>query len=202
MNTPKPHVPTSDAAPDPITVDRTAAADLLTQLQQDREVNADRIMAPQWYYALNGLLGIIMCLTLNDIMLDLLSDLGFHTDSGGSQTDMLFPASGTMAWILLAVATYVGFQVNDWRKRQIGSDFDTLGGVIAPRNATMWVMAIAMYVFAFLGLAAILLGGLGLQWLPNQTSVIALAMGALSWFGEYGYDRYFVQLVRSGNHDA
>lgn len=202
MNTPKPHVPTSDAAFDPTTVDRTAAADLLTQLQQDREVNADRIMAPQWYYALNGLLGIIMCLTLNDIMLDLLSDLGFRTDSGGLQTDMLFPASGTMAWILLAVATYVGFQVNDWRKRQIGSDFDTLGGVIAPRNATMWVMAIAMYVLAFLGLAAILLGGLGLHWLPNQTSVIALAMGALSWFGEYGYDRYFVQLVRSGNHDA
>ncbi|TPF93653.1 hypothetical protein [Bifidobacterium sp. UTBIF-78] len=196
MTTNKPHIPTSNDTTDPTAIDRTAATNLLAQLQQDREVNADRIMAPKWYYAISGLIAMIVCLTFSDFV----SEMGFHSDASGWWIGASLPSADIMEIILLLVASYVGLQVNAWRARQIGSDFDTFGGLIAPRNAAMWAMAVALYALSLLGLVLILLGGLGLQWLPDQTSVITLAMGALGWFGEYGYDRYCARLVKRGDY--
>ena len=196
---PAPVAPTSANAP---SIDGDAAANLLAQLRQDREASADRIMAPNWYYTFSCLLGIVVCLLLADFF----ARPGFQMDADGWRAHTVLSVSGITEFIAILVAAHVSLQVNAWRKQQIGGDFDTFGGLIAPRNAVMWTMAIVLYTVSALGLAYIILGPLGLPWLPYDSevapSIIALAMGAVGGLGEYAYDRYCVRLMKRDGYDA
>ncbi|WP_055428045.1 hypothetical protein [Bifidobacterium aesculapii] len=183
-------------------IDGDAAANLLAQLRQDREASAERIMAPNWYYTFSCLLGIVTCLLLADFF----SRVGYQMNADWWRAHTVLSVSGITEFIAILMATHVSLQINAWRKQQIGGDFDTFGGLIAPRNAVMWTMAIVFYALTALGVAYIILGPLGLPWLPYDSevapSIIALAMGAVGGLGEYAYDRYCVRLMKRDGYDA
>lgn len=202
--TPAPGAATSTASSsaNASSIDGDAAASLLAQLRQDREASAERIMAPNWYYTFSCLLCIVTCLLLADSF----SRAGYLMNADWWRARTVLSVSGITEFIAILMATHVSLQINAWRKQQIGGDFDTFGGLIAPRNAVMWTMAIVFYALTALGIAYIILGTWGLPWLPYDPqvapSIIALAMGAVAGLGEYAYDRYCVRLMKRDGYDA
>ncbi|WP_158276326.1 hypothetical protein, partial [Bifidobacterium callitrichidarum] len=175
--------------------DPAAAATMLSQLDQDRSLTAARIMAPKWYYPLNGFLSASVMGLYGKWAAQMNIQSSGEGWSAGISTS-IFEAFFDMFWILTLI--YVGYLVNAWRKEQIGADYDMIWGFIKPRNAVMWFWWSAFMLVCGIAVASVVVWVLLLQGIPDLPYAIATVVGAIAWFGEHAYDRYFCKLVERG----
>ena len=180
-------------------IDAQAAAEALSQVAQAQHATAERLIAPRWWYPLQGLFNAAAVLLYADLA-RLLVNAWLRTDV--THADNLL-STGEAFFVFIAFFTMyrVLILLGRWRRQQIGSDYDIEWGMLKPRNAVMWLM-LGVAVVAWVTTAALLI-----WWayqaqhqaeIPVLPQILAVIMGFAAWWSEYQYDRYYAHTVERG----
>ncbi|WP_034530413.1 hypothetical protein [Bifidobacterium stellenboschense] len=180
-------------APQPA-IDPAAAAAALDQIAADRDGNAERLMPPKWWYPVNGVIAGVMYLLCAQLFAQFAV---IEFDADGWLVEARFPLLESVSYMAAAAALcYALFELGEWRKRQIGSDYSVFMGELRPRNAFMWVVLIAQLIVQIGVFVLLLWWMLHQSAMPEMPMVIGVMMGAVLALWDYLYDRYFVATIK------
>lgn len=159
----------------------------LNQVSHDRDDAVDRLMAPKWWYLVNGVLAGTTCLVWSFMSVQALS----------LPRPQFFLRWGS-AMVAFVALIYVVTVLNDWRKQQIGSDYSTFMGGLRPRNAIMWAVMIGQSIVLTAVVVFILWAALSNPTLIPDPLFLSVVIGVVIAVWDYGYDRYLVHTVKRG----
>jgi hypothetical protein len=187
-----------DAMPDldtSISIDASTANAALDQLRSDREAVADQLVAPPWYYSLNGVLlatSYLLVTWFAGYFHYQADRTGWSLNARYSIVELPFIVIG------IGVLEYVLTLRIWWRGQQLGSDFGTFWGWLAPRNTVMRVWLVTSLLIILLSLLSVVVWVWHFRSLTDVPLIVGMALCAFGWFDAYAYDRYYVALVKRG----
>lgn len=179
----------------PETIDPAAAAAALDQLANDRNDNAERLMAPKWWYPVNGMITGLYYLLASQLVTLYSAEFGADAWKIEIHVGLLRSVLLTVAFLAMLRAVLA---LGEWRKQQIGSDYSVIMGELRPRTPLMWVSLIAQLIVIVLAFVPIVWWAFHPTVLPDTPLLVAVTMGGIGWLWDYLYDRHFVATVKKG----